>query len=61
MPLVSCPECKREVSSGAASCPGCGHQLRKALSMSDPVHVVGVVLVAVCFLAVVAYAIVQAM
>lgn len=27
MPLVSCPECGKEVSSQAASCPQCGHPI----------------------------------
>ncbi|HEU0054820.1 MAG TPA: hypothetical protein VFQ39_16660, partial [Longimicrobium sp.] len=25
MPLVSCPECGRAISTRAAACPGCGH------------------------------------
>lgn len=25
MALVPCPECKRQISSEAAACPGCGH------------------------------------
>ncbi len=28
MALVLCPECKKEISSSAASCPHCGHQLK---------------------------------
>jgi hypothetical protein len=28
MSLMSCPECKKEISSAAASCPSCGHPLR---------------------------------
>jgi hypothetical protein len=27
MPLTSCPECARQVSTHASSCPGCGHPL----------------------------------
>ena|SRR5215831_21186347 len=27
MALIRCPECQREVSSAAASCPGCGHPI----------------------------------
>ena len=30
MPLVHCPECKKEVSSQALSCPQCGHPFRLA-------------------------------
>lgn len=29
MALIICPECKREVSSTAASCPHCGYILQK--------------------------------
>lgn len=28
MALIACPECGRQVSSAAASCPHCGHPLR---------------------------------
>ena len=28
MSLMSCPECKKEISSTAASCPACGYVLR---------------------------------
>lgn len=28
MALVSCPECAREISDSAPSCPGCGHSTR---------------------------------
>jgi hypothetical protein len=29
MSLIRCPECSREVSDKAYSCPGCGHPLRE--------------------------------
>jgi len=29
MALISCPECKKEVSDQATSCPQCGHPLRQ--------------------------------
>lgn len=29
MALVSCPECRKEVSDSALRCPSCGKQLRK--------------------------------
>jgi uncharacterized membrane protein YdbT with pleckstrin-like domain len=32
MPLVTCPECRRSVSSAAASCPHCGHPMATALT-----------------------------
>lgn len=28
MALISCPECRHEVSDRAAACPGCGHPLQ---------------------------------
>jgi hypothetical protein len=28
MSLISCPECKKEISSTATSCPSCGYVLR---------------------------------
>ncbi len=28
MSLISCPECKKEVSTSAASCPSCGYPLQ---------------------------------
>lgn len=27
MALIKCPECGKEVSSGATSCPNCGHPI----------------------------------
>ncbi len=30
MPLITCPECQKQVSDQAASCPGCGHPMRAA-------------------------------
>lgn len=27
MPLINCPECKKEVSSEAEKCPHCGHSI----------------------------------
>lgn len=34
MALVSCPECRREVSDQAGACPGCGYPLRAVASSS---------------------------
>jgi hypothetical protein len=28
MSLISCPECKKEISASAASCPSCGYPLQ---------------------------------
>jgi len=48
--LVKCPACGRDVSDAATSCPHCGQPLRQqmtpaagGINMSDPVHVIGVV------------------
>lgn len=27
MPLIACPDCQKEVSDAAASCPNCGHPI----------------------------------
>jgi hypothetical protein len=27
MPLITCPECQREISDRALSCPGCGNPM----------------------------------
>lgn len=36
MPLISCPDCNREISDAAPSCPGCGRPSRPmAFSASD--------------------------
>ena len=39
MALIKCPECGKEISSSAASCPNCGYPIRgplpKAASYSD--------------------------
>lgn len=34
MALMKCPECAREVSSAAASCPGCGHPITVSATAS---------------------------
>jgi TM2 domain-containing membrane protein YozV len=30
MALISCPECSKEISSAAVSCPNCGHPMMRA-------------------------------
>lgn len=30
MPLITCPDCQREISDSAPSCPGCGRPMRSA-------------------------------
>ncbi len=46
MALIPCPSCKSRVSKQAASCPHCGHQFKASgsINLSDPVHVIGVIL-----------------
>jgi len=36
MPLVTCPDCQREVSSSAAACPGCGRPMDRADTAACP-------------------------
>lgn len=59
MPLRPCPACSNEVSLEAAACPKCGHQFKAAggISLSDPVHVLGIVLVVIVVGAIVLVAI----
>jgi predicted amidophosphoribosyltransferase len=46
--LRPCPACKRQVSTGAKSCPQCGHAFKRdnQMSLSDPVHLIGFAIVA---------------
>ena len=39
MPLIHCPECRREISDRAVACPGCGYGLggRPSGGDADPV------------------------
>lgn len=36
MALISCPECAKDVSSAAASCPHCGHPIRPSAEPDPP-------------------------
>lgn len=36
MPLIPCPECRRDVSDRAETCPQCGYPLRKPASDRGP-------------------------
>lgn len=38
MPLYPCPACKREVSTEAVSCPGCGHPLTPGAQREEDHH-----------------------
>jgi uncharacterized paraquat-inducible protein A len=47
--LIECPTCKKQVSSEAATCPNCGHVLHRqnapnSFNLTDPVHLIAVVL-----------------
>jgi len=35
MPLTSCPECGRQISTAAVACPQCGHPMRPAARAPD--------------------------
>ena len=39
MALIRCPDCNREVSDAAPSCPGCGRPIAKAHAPATPVEV----------------------
>lgn len=53
--MRQCPTCSNDLAPNAASCPKCGHVLRAAggINTSDPVHMVGLVLVAIFVLGVI--------
>lgn len=51
MPLILCPECKREISDKAMACPGCGYPIREpgnssVLSSATTVKTAGTVFAA---------------
>lgn len=50
MSLKACPECKHEISASAASCPSCGHPLKKPQSSGLKKLLVLAVLVSVVVL-----------
>ena len=35
MALINCPECKKEISSTAISCPSCGYPLQEQIKVDD--------------------------
>lgn len=43
MALIKCPECGRDISDMASSCPGCGHVLRKSQNNKTKKNVVLIV------------------
>lgn len=50
--LMKCPACDKQISTAATACPQCGHPFAKAttvsgIDMKDPVHVLGVIVVAI--------------
>lgn len=55
--LFPCPSCGRDVSRAAAACPGCGHQFRDpgGINPKDPVHALGLIVVAVIIIGVIWY------
>jgi|GEM_PF-4547758 len=36
MTLIACPECRKEISSQARSCPQCGHPIARAVDEAKP-------------------------
>lgn len=52
MAMKTCPDCGRQVSTRAESCPNCGCVLKKirnrnSFNLHDPVHLVALVLIVV--------------
>ena len=45
--LIKCPSCGKSISRQAASCPDCGHTFSRnngGVNLSDPIHLIGVIL-----------------
>ena len=53
MILFPCPSCKRSVSKQAKTCPQCGHAFKRdnQMSLKDPVHLIGALLILVLVIA----------
>ena len=47
MSLFPCPSCKQSVSKKAKACPHCGRAFKRdnQMSVTDPVHLIGGILV----------------
>jgi DNA-directed RNA polymerase subunit RPC12/RpoP len=55
--ITTCPSCRADVSTEAASCPHCGHQFRElgSINTKDPVHVIGIILIVIIVLSILFY------
>lgn len=53
--LIKCPDCGKEVSKKAVSCPSCGHAFKTqgGINLKDPIHFIGVILVIIMILGVI--------
>jgi uncharacterized paraquat-inducible protein A len=53
--IRACPSCSVSVSLSATACPHCGHTFRQpgAINLSDPVHVIGLIVCGIIILIVV--------
>lgn len=47
MALVKCPECKKEISKSAKSCPGCGRKIASEFSILRVLFLVGWLIVGI--------------
>lgn len=54
MAMTTCPDCRREVSESAMSCPGCGRALRSPLAA--PLKAIGIGALVILVLVVLALA-----
>jgi hypothetical protein len=50
MPVISCPECDKDVSDSAAACPNCGYPIRRSVSGAGLWEAAGSVLVIISVL-----------
>ncbi len=46
MALIVCPECKKEISDSARSCPACGYRIKK--SYNPLIYIICGIIVAAC-------------
>ena len=49
MAIILCPECKKEVSDNAVSCPHCGYQLKETAHETNHGCLLVLILLAILF------------
>lgn len=49
MALIKCPECQKEISDSAVSCPNCGHRLKAMSDQTKKIIIAFVIVVIISF------------